>query len=47
MLEETWGHDTLHEGLAQYLLPDFILGNSGMSGAAMDNPVSSVNVRDN
>ena len=27
MLEETWEHDTLHEGLPQYLLSDFILGN--------------------
>ena len=28
MLEVTSKHDTLHESLAQYLLPDFILGNS-------------------
>ena len=28
MLEGTWEHDTLHENLAQYLLPDFILENS-------------------
>ena len=27
MLEGTWEHETLHEGLAQHL-PDYILGNT-------------------
>ena len=40
MLEGTWNHDALHESLAQYLLPDFIWGNSKttyiFSGLAKD-----------